>query len=154
MNLIFRIAVFSVFLGVSAIAWAHDAVVVVPLGEDCPLCPPMETLCSGSCEDTQSSLVHCGDCDQACSGFCSEGNCFTQGICGGGQAPETEVCNAVDDDCDGVTDEDGAMNCDDSNECTADFCDSAGCINPFVMNGTSCSNGDGVCVNGSCQLAD
>ena len=52
-----------------------------------------------------------------------------------------EVCNGIDDNCAGSTDEGGGTLCDDGNACTLDSCDSsAGCAHAFQDN-----DGDGVC---------
>lgn len=53
-----------------------------------------------------------------------------------GCLPQTEVCNGVDDDCDGETDED--VDCDDGNPCTIDVCVDGECQHigePEVCNG-------------------
>jgi len=67
-------------------------------------------------------------------------------------APAVEVCNGVDDDCDGAVDEE---TCDDGNPCTEDSCDGAdGCVyNPLA--GVECTDGDlctvgDHCVEGVC----
>ena len=59
--------------------------------------------------------------------------------------PAEEICNALDDDCDGETDEGG---CDDGNDCTEDLCEGdAGCAH-VPLDGTSCDDLD------VCTLAD
>ncbi len=59
--------------------------------------------------------------------------------------PAAEVCDGVDNDCDGQTD--NAV-CDDGNECTEDACDPAqGCV-VTPLNGGDCTDGD------VCTLAD
>jgi len=57
--------------------------------------------------------------------------------------PWPEVCNLLDDDCDGDTDEDGARICDDGVPCTEDACDRGTCIHP--LQASSCRI-DGVCL--------
>jgi hypothetical protein len=44
-----------------------------------PSCPSGQTLCDGSCIDTQSNSKHCGKCGNACneSEPCSEGTCLS-----------------------------------------------------------------------------
>ena len=53
--------------------------------------------------------------------------------------PSAEVCDAVDNDCDGQADE---GTCDDGNPCTTDTCDGvAGCLHAPV-DGSACDDGD------------
>jgi hypothetical protein len=73
-------------------------------------------------------------------------------------SPPDEVCNGVDDDCDGLTDE-GADLCDDDNVCTLnDACtaakDTAACT--FTPTAGPCDDGDictggETCVTGTCE---
>ncbi len=94
--------------------------------------------CNGDPEDgcereLASDDAHCGACDNACASdeVCIDGRCdhacqdadgdgFADALCGGGDCDDadpavgpdgSEVCNGVDDDCDGLTDED--LDCDD-----------------------------------------
>ena len=86
---------------------------------------------------------------------CVEG----QIICLGAEA-EPEICDGVDNDCDGSIDGDGAVLCDDGNPCTLDSCsaDWGVCENvAYLMNGEPCdadsdpcTKGD-ECLNGECQ---
>ncbi|MBR57053.1 MAG: hypothetical protein CMH54_03245 [Myxococcales bacterium] len=66
--------------------------------------------------------------------------------------PTAEICNGLDDNCDGSVDE---ATCDDGNPCTEDVCNGeAGCSHT-ALEGTACSDenacthGD-ICVEGSC----
>ena len=34
-------------------------------------------LCANACVDTNSSNVHCGGCNQACNGTCTNGQCVS-----------------------------------------------------------------------------
>ena len=62
--------------------------------------------------------------------------------------PAPEECNALDDDCDGLTDED---TCDDSNSCTQDTCAGAlGCQQVPLESG-ECVDGDPCTVADHCQ---
>ncbi len=97
-------------------------------------CPDGLTRCEQECADTSSSVQHCGSCDNHCSfdhaeSSCEDGSCV-MGECSDGwvdldgvesngceygcvpSEPATETCNGVDDDCDGMTDED--LNCEGS----------------------------------------
>jgi photosystem II stability/assembly factor-like uncharacterized protein len=87
-------------------------------------CPAGLTRCGQFCADTLVDLAHCGGCDQACEFFqaeaaCQEGSC-RMGAClpgfvdldpgePGCEYPCTptgpEACNGLDDDCDGLVDE-------------------------------------------------
>ena len=90
------------------------------------------------CEETQHFSEMCNGQDDDCDGLVDEGNpgggagCSTggQGICAAGvmicqsggvtcvanNQPATEVCNGLDDDCDGATDSDAAWPSPDSHE--------------------------------------
>ena len=72
---------------------------------------------------------------------------------------EKQVCDGVDNNCDGVTDEGAAEACNDGNACTLDSCKGMyGCVNmPLPMDNTQlcddgsvCSIGD-ACVQGVCK---
>jgi hypothetical protein len=66
-----------------------------------------------------------------------------------------EVCNGIDDNCDGAVDEGASSTCDDNNACTTDICAAGQCVStpdqvgavcsqPFCANATT-SNGAGTC---------
>jgi cysteine-rich repeat protein len=64
-------------------------------------------------------------------------------------APEEEICDGADNDCDGVTDD---VACDDGNDCTADACDAdTGCTHE-TLTGTSCDDGDVCTLADHCEL--
>jgi hypothetical protein len=88
--------------------------------------------------------------------------CTDEGLsdCDAG-VPAQEVCNGIDDDCDGDVDE---ATCDDDNDCTEDSCSGAeGCVNT-PLDATECKDGDpctvadhcesGVCVGDPVQCDD
>lgn len=105
-------------------------------------CGPGESLCGSSCVDTQRSDAHCGGCDAACVAparalaTCVDGGCVYQCQAGyldgdrdlqvpGGNGCEiecvptnggVEICDGVDNNCDGVVDEGFAQL---SESCTA-----------------------------------
>lgn len=87
------------------------------------------------------------DCDadgwSPCQGDCNDASPFIHP-----GAPE--VCNGLDDDCDGVADE-GSDLCSDMNPCTSDSCSwPSGCQHAVAPNGTACSNGNDCVVGGAC----
>jgi hypothetical protein len=85
-------------------------------------CPAGRTACDGACVDTDTDVDHCGACGNACeAGFhstavCRDGTCSVECLAGwsdedGDGDCETctssgaeEICNGVDEDCDGVVD--------------------------------------------------
>jgi hypothetical protein len=83
--------------------------------------------------------------------------CTEEGLSGCDAAlPAEETCNAVDDDCDGATDEpleeggDYVNLCNDDNECTKDTCTgSEGCAYELLLEG-ECIDGDACTVGDHC----
>ena len=64
----------------------------------------------------------------------------------------SEVCNGVDENCDGVADEAGGSLCSDGDDCTLDVCGgAAGCSHPAAPDGTPCSDGNACTITDSCQ---
>ena len=62
--------------------------------------------------------------------------------------PAEEVCNGIDDDCNGLIDE---VDCDDGNECTKDICGGeSGCAYE-ALNGDECLDGDICTVADHCE---
>ncbi|MBD90130.1 MAG: hypothetical protein CL940_07320 [Deltaproteobacteria bacterium] len=105
---------------------------------------------SGTCACSSTAI------DRGASTPCSREN--EHGVCHGlrvcdpsgllecdAQVPGPEVCNGVDDDCDGTTDVD---TCDDGNPCTTDPCSGeGGCVHEPI-DGGECLDGD------ACTAAD
>ena len=61
-----------------------------------------------------------------------------------------EVCNGIDDDCNGITDEGSADICDDGNTCTLDVCSPSGsCVHVSDVNGP-CEDED-ACTTSTCN---
>jgi hypothetical protein len=97
------------------------------LAIDSALATPCEaTNDQGSCEGVRI-------CEESGLSACSAG------------APSAEVCNGVDDDCNGLTDEN---TCDDGNGCTVDTCDGAEGCKHAPLNEGECLDGD------VCTIAD
>jgi len=138
--------------------------------------------CEGERFCTQSGLNHCdartpfpescNGIDDNCNGETDEfppdylcfnenehGSCPGQGVCVdgvetcSGQIPGPEVCDGIDNNCNGETDE-GL--CDDGNPCTLNYCQSDGTCQSTPLSGVECDDGnvctqvdlcqDGVCV--------
>lgn len=128
------------------------------------VCPGTRTCDGGAltaCDGAAASPEICNGLDDDCNGatddvpalLCTNENSFGQCVgaegCGPdgvgvvclGKEPAPDVCNGLDDDCDGVTDG-GA--CDDGQACTVDTCDpQKGCQHALIA--SSCVIG-GVCV--------
>jgi hypothetical protein len=63
-----------------------------------------------------------------------------------------EVCNGIDDNCDGTVDEMGSAICADGNSCTMDAClGAAGCSHSAVLDGSMCSDDNSCTVMDTCQ---
>jgi hypothetical protein len=94
------------------------------------ICPGKQTCCAGRCVNTGNDEANCGECGRRCDSgeTCCGGTCVREGtacdtrqpgICAEGTlrcvddrptctrntAPRAEVCNGLDDDCDGEVDE-------------------------------------------------
>jgi hypothetical protein len=134
-----------------------DGVCISPdclgLPTDPPGCPDPECDDDGDCPDENecgTGVCLRGVCGVALAGDCRGGRCVTGGVCVGepldagmnddaGTDCAPEICNGVDDDCDGRTDE---VDADDPDNCG--FC------------GNVCADGPRgapVCIDGECALA-
>jgi hypothetical protein len=79
-------------------------------------CPTGTTYCSDACVDTSTDPMNCGSCGVAAAGSCvvsgARGACAAGALtcrsgtptCIGTVSPSPEICNNIDDDCDGVVD--------------------------------------------------
>ncbi len=138
------------------------------------VCEPTDGGPEGCPEDCGASCGNCvceggegfADCPVDC-GYCGDGVCSYCGHideagqcpddCEAGQ-PEPEICNGIDDDNDGETDEgasDPGGGCDDEDPCTEDVCAGAeGCRNQIAAlpcdDGDPCTEGDTCDDSGAC----
>ncbi len=62
--------------------------------------------------------------------------------------PAAEICNGLDDDCDGAIDDVG---CDDGNACTDDLCDGAGGCVHTAATGGECLDGNACTIGDHCE---
>ena len=122
---------------------------------------------SGACECTEKSVAQllwtgCDDTNEF-------GTCLGKRVCTDdglsacdAPAPELEICNGLDDDCDGDVDEPMSVGgdlinlCDDGNDCTEDTCDPEGGCTNEPLDGTECGDDDPCtvadhCVAGACE---
>jgi hypothetical protein len=134
---------------------------------DCDAPVPAEEECNGLDDNCD------GQTDEGIEGAkCKKTNAFGSCIgvakgCENGKAvcdakePELEICNGLDDDCDGVVDN-GI--CDDGNPCTKDICNGADCKHDQGALGLTCDDGNactqedqcaaGACVGGGLKTCD
>ena len=112
------------------------------------ICNSIDDDCNGKTDDFQAGVTKCDKTNEfgTCGGKvleCVDG----KPLC---DAPDAkpELCNGIDDNCNGQTDE-GI--CDDGQDCTVDSCDSAGgCIHNGVT-GIQCSDDGDTCTNDVCN---
>lgn len=116
------------------------------LGLETSQCVAEET-----CECTETALFD--GYDTLCAVTNEHGSCGGVRFCASGgltdcdaQVPAQEVCNGVDDDCDGTIDD---VDCDDANPCTEDSCGGIdGCQHQVVAG--SCDDGNACTVEDAC----
>ena len=111
---------------------------------------------TGTCPCTATSIAN--SLWTPCSQVSESGTCPGMRVCKeeglapcDAPPPAADLCNGLDDDCDGEIDEE---TCDDDNPCTDDSClGEAGCLN--IANNDTCEDGDACtfgdkCVAGEC----
>jgi Notch 1 len=127
-----------------------------------PLSPPpseIDTLCDGQDEDCDGltdedyvvtdTTCGVGACAVAGQRICQVGGSEVDNCVPNEAAASDEVCDGIDDDCDGTVDNGGDLLCDDGVGCTMDSCDgNAGC--DHVADDLMCGDGDD-CTVDSCD---
>lgn len=131
-------------------------------GSDCDddnsqINPGAPELCNGIDDDCNPGTADGLDdlsgqpCDGPDADACTEGwySCAAGAlVCSDNSGDSVEVCNGLDDDCDGLYDE-GAL-CDDGIACTVDSCSVQGCA--FVPDDSACDDGN-QCTVDTCGLS-
>ncbi len=134
------------------------AVQCVPAGAADALAALATCACSVNAVElaAETTCVKAGEGGGSCPGVA---RCLQAGAVASCAAkpPQAELCNGVDDDCNGKTDD---ATCDDANACTSDSCDPAGkgCVATPLPDKAACSfapGGDaqvipGQCIAGTC----
>ncbi len=131
----------------------------VPKPEECN---GVDDDCNGKTDDFDAANAKCtGKANEfgACKGVVKE--CVDGIAICDAPAAEPETCNQKDDNCDGTTD--NVPECDDSDSCTKDTCDAAGCTHK-PLSGIVCDDGSvctqtdkclaGVCTGGNTLKCD
>ncbi len=111
--------------------------------DDNATCPPGDVCVNGACTPSMPGIPCMSD------GECAPGDICLNGICspGGGCQPSPEVCDAIDNDCNGIIDDNATC-------ANGDVCVNGACM-PSVpgipcMSDSECAPGD-ICLNGICS---
>ena len=121
-----------------------------------------ERFCSGdlgSPGEANPTCVTCGDgsCDESEACETCPADCGSCTPCDAGAVASEEVCNGIDDDCNGAVDD--GVACDDGIACTEDYCDGASGCTAEPGDGAryidgQCYDADDANPNNSCQVCD
>jgi trypsin/slime mold repeat-containing protein len=117
------------------------------------LCDGADHCISGSCV-SQGTLLDCDDNNLCSTDSCDElQGCQHTNVADGTSCSDGELCNGEETCLAGVCQTASALNCDDSNSCTIDSCDSAGgCQHEKMADGEKCADGR-ACKSGLCLPA-
>ncbi len=129
-----------------------DSVATAALCSDGDACTTNDACVNGAC---QGAPLACDDGTACTTDSCdSASGCVFTPVADGTSCDDATVCNGAETCQGGACAAGTPLNCNDGNLCTTDVCDAiAGCANPLLPDGASCSDGDAC--NGAevCQSA-
>ena len=119
-------------------------------GQEAAQCVSLDVECActayGVADQAQSGCYLTNDFG-TCAGFrvCSADGLTDCDVA----APEAEVCDGIDNDCNGTTDED--VDCGDDNECTDDVCNGTDGCDQVLLSGVPCFDDDACTDDDHCE---